>query len=107
MRIFVGCFSITDNLPVATPYKGKDDTEQYDNGYLLGMQTENGVHLHNHLEFTIRYHFHEGQYRVVGFEVLPKRYSECHCYLKLVILCHVLFAHTYIQFQLSQQRTAD
>lgn len=66
---------LTDNLPVATPYTAKDGSEQYDSGYMLGSVSQDGsVALHNHLEFTVRYHDAEGQHRVVGFEVIPRRY---------------------------------
>ena len=46
----------------------------FENGFMLGMINDNKIYLHNHLEFTVRYHTYEKQlYRIVGFEVHPKR----------------------------------
>jgi len=69
------CYRLADNLPVATPFRRADGTEQYDNGYLLGMYdpVKKVANLHNHLEFTVKIHSHDGVYRIVGFEVQPKR----------------------------------
>ena len=59
---------------MGTPYTSRAGNELYENGYLLGMETEDGeVNLHNHLEFTVKYHQLEGTFRIVGFEVHPKR----------------------------------
>ncbi|KAF6018593.1 TM9SF4 [Bugula neritina] len=63
---------LTDNLPVATPYTSRSKKRQYENGYMLGMIISDKVYLHNHLEFTVRYHYYENVFRIVGFEVHPK-----------------------------------
>lgn len=72
----VWCFHVcrlTDNLPIATPYTNKAGNQMFENGFMLGMVNENKVYLHNHLEFTVKYHLYEKVFRIVGFEVHPKR----------------------------------
>lgn len=68
-------FRLTDNLPVGTPYLARDgNTTLYDSGYALGMiDHDKSINLHNHLEFTVRYHVADDVFRIVGFEVNPKR----------------------------------
>ena len=66
-------FRLTDNLPIATPYTNRGGAQMFENGFMLGMMNENKIYLHNHLEFTVRYHTYEKVFRIVGFEVHPKR----------------------------------
>ncbi|XP_071835822.1 transmembrane 9 superfamily member 4-like isoform X2 [Apostichopus japonicus] len=71
---------IADNLPVATKVMQREGEEIYFHGYQLGSPATGGKPVvNNHLEFTFRYHTVTGdggnQYRIVGFEVLPRSIS--------------------------------
>ncbi|PIK36805.1 putative transmembrane 9 superfamily member 4-like [Apostichopus japonicus] len=73
-------FRIADNLPVATKVMQREGEEIYFHGYQLGSPATGGKPVvNNHLEFTFRYHTVTGdggnQYRIVGFEVLPRSIS--------------------------------
>ncbi|KAJ8306195.1 hypothetical protein KUTeg_016740 [Tegillarca granosa] len=71
---------LVDNLPCATKFELLETGEaQYEHGYKLGFEKDNGAFLNNHLKLVLKHHTEDGiNHRVVGFEVEPKsvKYGE-------------------------------